>query len=208
MPTADSPGAEATNMRALSFIVAAAALAVGSASGAVPVLVSHVVINEILPNPAGSDDGTEAFELLNPGLEPVDVSGWFVNDGDWCFGAPGHYELPAGSILPPGGILAFTIPREAHICMSNSFGDDLTLYDPIGNAVDAVWYGNGGDYFAFEDRAVDLPFSGKSAARCLLVDNAGGPNLDNDNPRQEFYLEASPSLGGANKPCGVALPAP
>jgi hypothetical protein len=37
-------------------------------------------INEILPNPIGSDTGTERLEIYNAGSTPIDVTGWAIDD--------------------------------------------------------------------------------------------------------------------------------
>jgi hypothetical protein len=41
---------------------------------------AQIRINEILPNPAGSDDGTERIEIYNAGSTPIDVTGWAIDD--------------------------------------------------------------------------------------------------------------------------------
>jgi hypothetical protein len=56
----------------LCFALAAAGLT--RAAGA------QVVINEILPNPSGDDVGTERLEIYNAGPNPVDLTGWAIDD--------------------------------------------------------------------------------------------------------------------------------
>jgi hypothetical protein len=41
---------------------------------------AQVVINEIFPNPVGTDDGTERVEIYNAGPNPVDMTGWAIDD--------------------------------------------------------------------------------------------------------------------------------
>ena len=43
---------------------------------------ADIVINEILPNPAGDDVGTERLEIYNNGGSAVDVTGWVVAAND------------------------------------------------------------------------------------------------------------------------------
>jgi hypothetical protein len=53
---------------------------------------SHVVINEVLANPLGSEPGQEWLELYNDGSDVVDLQGWRVSDGT------GESELPAATL--------------------------------------------------------------------------------------------------------------
>ena len=54
-------------------------LAVGL--GLSPVVASaQVYINEILPNPTGTDTGTERVEIYNAGPAAVDLTGWAIDD--------------------------------------------------------------------------------------------------------------------------------
>jgi hypothetical protein len=41
---------------------------------------AQIRINEILPNPAGTDDGTERIEIYNAGSTAIDVTGWAIDD--------------------------------------------------------------------------------------------------------------------------------
>ncbi len=58
-----------------------------------------VVINEIMYHPASDDSADEYVELHNPGLLPVDLSGWRLEDAV-------EFEFAAGTTLPAGGYLA------------------------------------------------------------------------------------------------------
>jgi hypothetical protein len=63
-----------------------------------------VIITEIMFNPAGSDEGQEFVEIHNPTTNPVNISGWYLQDEDMTSG-PGTNVIPAGTILAPGGTL-------------------------------------------------------------------------------------------------------
>lgn len=188
-------------------LAALALLAAAPMTGAyVPALVDHVVISEVMANAVGSNEtGREWIELHNPTLNDVDVGGWNITDADPC-GAPftvnGNLVLPPGTILPAGGFLQVFMTTQSRICLANG-GDDVTLYDAVGNEIDAVWYGNGGDRGA--EGATFAPPEAQSVARCHIVRSDGTPNTDDDSPVTEFYLESAPTPGAANDPC-LALP--
>jgi len=57
-----------------------------------------VVINEVNPNPSGSDKEGEFVELYNTRSKAVDVSGW-------TFGSYEQTVIPTGTIIPPFGYL-------------------------------------------------------------------------------------------------------
>ena len=57
-----------------------------------------IVINELMPNPVGTDRGNETTELYNYGSEPVDVGGWVLENEDGA-----TYNIPAGTTIEPHG---------------------------------------------------------------------------------------------------------
>lgn len=61
-----------------------------------------IVISEILTHT--DPPQTDAIELFNPTGTNVDVGGWSLTDSA---GAPRHYRIPPGSIVPAGGCLYF-----------------------------------------------------------------------------------------------------
>jgi len=54
-----------------------------------------VVINELLPDPRGTEADYEFVELLNVGASPVDLKGWTMEAGSDC---------ALGGMLPPGDL--------------------------------------------------------------------------------------------------------
>jgi len=76
---------------------------------------AQVIISEIMYNPASTEGGfgadappvqTEWLEIYNAGEEPVDVSGWYLQDEDGKTAG-----LPADTVLQPGEA-AVLIPGE------------------------------------------------------------------------------------------------
>ena len=62
-----------------------------------------VKINELYPNPAGTDSGNEWIELVNTGSETAVVDAWSLQWGTSSFGS--DVSFPAGTEIPPGGFL-------------------------------------------------------------------------------------------------------
>jgi len=57
-----------------------------------------IVINELMPNPIGTDRGNETTELYNCGDESVDIGGWVLKNEDGA-----AYSIPAGETIGPYG---------------------------------------------------------------------------------------------------------
>lgn len=73
--------------------------AAGESAEAGPVvLITEALTRSDIPPP------TDSIELHNPGAAPVDISGWFLTDD---FKSPRKFQVPADTVLPPGGYRVF-----------------------------------------------------------------------------------------------------
>jgi len=89
---------------------------------------NEIIINEIYPNPTGSDnrDGVvswERVELKNVGSSDCNIGQWSVEDDEGTL-----YTIPAGTTLPAGGYLVVHIGGYS-VGISNSDGDPVILYN-------------------------------------------------------------------------------
>jgi hypothetical protein len=94
---------------------------------------SGIVLNEFLPRPAAG--GQEFIELYNTSGVPADLSGWQLDDGPT--GTSPH-TLPAGTVIQPGGYLAFE--QAATNVGLNDDGDTVRLLRPDGTTADEWAY--------------------------------------------------------------------
>ena len=182
------------------------------------VSVPDVKINEVFYD-ATSGQGWEPYsewiEIYNAGNTPVDLSGWYLTDDpDTSGGNEGSYRFPAGTVLNPGAFLAVVNDSDTfatyfdtsgvqyleygavNIYLGNS-GDDIHIFDSLGNEVDVMWYGTGGDLgsgFA----APDVP-AGHSLGRYP-------DGTDTDNPSADFFDMVNLTPGAPNTlvSCGDA----
>lgn len=95
-----------------------------------------LLINELLPNPAGSDSA-EFIEVYNDGPAAVDLIGWKLRD------ARGPYTIKVSDFESPviAGYGFFVLTRErTKIALNNSRGDSVALIDSHGRYVDSVFY--------------------------------------------------------------------
>ena len=87
-----------------------------------------VLINEWLPNPAGSDAAGEFVELINSGDRLVDIH-------DWILRTLGKKQVRMRGSIPPGGFLL--LPRKDTRLVLRNADEGLALYDASGRLIDA-----------------------------------------------------------------------
>lgn len=92
-------------------------------------------LSEILPNPASPklDSKDEFVELYNPNDKAFNLSGFVVQTASASSAANHKYHIPAGTMLPPHGFLAFS-SGSTSISLSNS-GGQAWLVDPLGKVI-------------------------------------------------------------------------
>jgi len=96
-------------------------------------------LNEVMPVPAQDgivDEIDEWVELYNAGAGPVDLSGWFLDDGP---GGSEPYRMPEGTAIRAGGFLLLH-GRTTGVVLDDA-GDQIRLLDAAGDVVDAVAFG-------------------------------------------------------------------
>ena len=171
---------------------------------------SGVVINEFLPNPAGSDklpkpDG-EWVELYNSGNSSVDVAGWMLydsNDSHELLISTGNTDS-GGTEVPAKGFLVVYRNEDPDFALNNKGGDTVRLYDGKikdgGNLVDSYSY------------TMDAP-TNKSFARIPdgsdnwvdPVPTPGGPNiLEKENETFNLTLPDVPEPDEESETADIA----
>lgn len=97
---------------------------------------SHeIVVNELLPNPIGSDTENEFIELLNVGSTSINLTGWKLDDED---GGSTPYTIPSGTTLGAGKLLALLRPQ-TKLALNNE-ADSVRLFDPAGKEISNFTY--------------------------------------------------------------------
>jgi hypothetical protein len=95
----------------------------------------QVIINEVMPNPEGTDSGNEWIELKNPNNEEVDLAGWTLDDEEE---GSKPYIIEVGSKIPANSYLAI-FSNESKINLNNDY-DKIRIFDPAGTLKDEVFY--------------------------------------------------------------------
>ncbi len=173
----------------------------------------EVLINEVLVDAAGDDEGYEWVELVNLGSAEVDLSSFYIG---WQKSESSTGEsagFPSGTVIPAGGYLLLgeesvdgtDVVLDLDLGQGTG-GDGVYLFNPCGEPVDAVVYGDSNDDSIPDESGSEAasnagkPGAGESLARC--ADGIDG--VDTDDPGSDFIVlgETSISPGEANAcPC-------
>lgn len=144
-----------------------------------------IVINEIMPNPSGSDSATtEWIELKNTGASDVVLDGWTLEFAKSSWSAP--YSIPAGTTISAGGYALFGAGGIAvsTLDLGNGTSGDGVRLGCGGTVIDAVIYGSNNDDELTDEsgtKATSLapsPTEGSSLAR---VPDGTDTNLSADD---------------------------
>lgn len=101
-----------------------------------PIYPKEIYLNEILPNPEGSDDN-EFLELYNEEDGNVDLKGWKISDKT-SSKIIGEDIVLSSTVIPAEGYLVI-YKREGSVSLNNA-GDIITLSNPNGEKVDEREY--------------------------------------------------------------------
>lgn len=90
-----------------------------------------IILNEILPDPEGSDTEEEYVEIKNISSENIDLGGWAISDMDKKYFISG--KIISGEIL-------FWKRQNTGISLNNSTAEEIFLWDQNGSIVDRIKY--------------------------------------------------------------------
>jgi len=116
-----------------------------------PAFAQDVLINEVVYDPASSDDGLEWIELCNAGTATVDLTGWTIENAGSSWGtvsvggsaslsgtlAPGDYMLVGYGSLPNPGAVS---PNLQNGGGASGDADGIRILNASGSIVDTVIY--------------------------------------------------------------------
>jgi hypothetical protein len=124
-----------------------------------------IKINEILPDPEGTDDGFEFIELYNNSEDEISIEGWAIATGTSSWPSDPGYRFPAGAAIEAGGFVVVAGPEvdgadfytdeDEKFSLGNgsTAPDGVRLEDCRGDVQDTVLYGDPAD--PIEDLELD-----------------------------------------------------
>lgn len=144
-----------------------------------------IFINEVLPNPAGSDGEKEYIELFNAGDTAVNLQGWKLGDAT-------NKRFSIKNILLRAGAYKAFERSMTGIALNNAGGETIVLEDSSGNQVDLVRYTGK----ALEDHVYARTESG--AWNWSAVKTKGKENIvemPNEEPTAAIDVEQEVAVG-------------
>jgi len=153
------------------------------------------VINEIMPNPSGSDGGKEWIEVYNNFYTPLNLEDWIISGGsddvtlgNGSYVQPNEYlVLVQNSDSTSNGGIAEGLEYGTGISLSNS-GESITLTTGSGQIVDSLTYHTGFPYGSGVSMELVVPQWDNADSASWVAsglpygdgDNLGSPGRRND----------------------------
>lgn len=155
----------------------------------------RIVINELLPDPEGTDGGQEYVEIVNQGTGIMPLRDWTLSD------AQRVRHVFTDTVLQPGevaviydrgdhaGVTGVELSSTGGLSLNNT-GDTITLRDAQGEVVAAVTYGRATSGVAF-NRAEDGDGESEMVAHTAvsMLETSPGRRADGD-----FWVDPPPRL--------------
>lgn len=154
---------------------------------------ANLVINEALPNPTGTDAGSEYVELINPNAEAIDLGGWTLGD----LANPARHVFEPGTLLGPGEVLVIF-----------DSGDHSDVPNAIVSSTGSLSLNNSNESVTVtdEDGTVRDTFSWTSSTQGKSWNRAlDGSNSDIVRHDTLGGLDTSPGLRFDGQPWGAVL---
>jgi len=173
----------------------------------------NIKINEIYPNPSGTDGGNEWIELYNTGLSSVRLDDWVIQtaSSSWSdkFVFPPETTIEAGEFFilgevnVPSEIADITSTSNISLGNASSGFDGVRLIDCPGMVQDTLLYGKPGAIA--EEGEVDFR-DDQGAVSAAIISDSGlslgryPDGSDSDDNSVDFQTNMDPTPGLANTP--------
>ncbi len=166
---------------------------------------SGILINELLTNPAGADEGSEWIEVFHAGTAPVDVSGWTVQSAtsdSWGT----RLTFDEGTTLNPGDLLLLGGPNVPGSTLglsgtlgNGSGGDGVRIADCNGIPADVVVYGGVNEDMVPDESGQPAQSIAPTPPEALSIQRVQD-GFDTDQSGLDFAVADTPTPGQPNIP--------
>jgi len=100
-----------------------------------------VYVNEIMPNPAGEDEGKEWLEIYNISSDTVNLNGFFLDGpGRSVDPSPNAWKLDESVVVASGSFITLTVPEDAFVMLNS--GGVIRFFNSEKNQIGLVVYGD------------------------------------------------------------------
>jgi PKD repeat protein len=157
-----------------------------------PVLFQGIVINELLPDPKGTDTEGEFIELNNTTENPIDLQGWQLSD------ASGKtYTFKDSTNINANGFLVIFY-NQSQMTLNNDT-DTIQLVDNKGGIQDQISYKDSVEGKSYS-RFINNPSYPQDSTWEWSI-----PTPNAENEREKLYIQAEPAGGIYYGPISVSL---
>ena len=172
-----------------------------------------IKINEIFPNPDGSDGGQEFIELYNAGSEAIRMDAWTIEAGTSSWSSKA--TIPPGEELAPGAFYLIgesAVPSEvadltleSNLSLGNA-GSGLVgvrLVNCLGGIEDTILYGESGGETEVEEE--DELMDDQGALSYAIMSESGttigrhSDGVDSDDNSEDFHTNMRATPGAPNE---------
>ena len=108
---------------------------------------TYKLINEIMPNPKGTDTEGEWVEIFNNTESPINLSGWYLDDAD---GASSPYQIKEKTILESNKYMVFSAP-DLNLSLKNT-DDQVRLLAPDKTVKEIVNYKGAKESYSYSKK--------------------------------------------------------
>jgi hypothetical protein len=169
-------------------------------------LLGGVVINELLPNSAGSDNA-DWLELYNPGAVDVTLTGWTLEYGTSTYSSAKSLSdvvIPAGGLVvvhddgftPPEGVTGYNLSIDLG---TGSNSDAVRVVNCLGDPVDTVVYSDPNENNWVDDSgAVATSFAPKPSSEESIGRRIDGVDTNQSGDDFTLYLASEVTPGQPN----------
>jgi hypothetical protein len=161
----------------------------------------ELLVNEVLYNPDGSDDGFEWVELCNPSSSSVSLDGWALQSAGTSWSDV--YEFSSGTLAPGETLLvgygSTSQPGsfEPNLQNGGSASDGIRLVDSSSEVIDTVLYDSPNSNGLSDDTGSSAGGTAPSAGSGSSIGRY--PDCtDSDDSSTDFREFVSPTPGEAN----------
>ena len=158
----------------------------------------EVFLSEVYPVPLPAEG--EWVELWNSGEEPLNLSGWKLDDVE--DGGSVAWEFPVGFVIQPGAFIVLR-SHQTHLAFNNE-GDSVLLIAPDGTIIDHMMYGKlrRGRAFARIIQRIGSTGKFRTTDRLCVTDH---PTPFERNICGEALVEDGPQRRACPPECGAGL---
>ncbi len=162
-----------------------------------------VLINEVVYNLSGADDGLEWIELCNNGTEAVALDGYTIRSGGASFAT--SFTLSAAGSIAPGeyvvvGFGSTTWPGAFNGNLENggSVADGVQLVDAVGTVLDTLLYDGAAGGLLDDLGRAEPSAIGVGEGESLGRFNGTSDCVDTDDTSVDFVEYETPTPAAAN----------